>query len=101
MARPSHRLQDVVQLALLSCEALVEQNAEDEHVSIMLKPVPRPALSSWSAFEAATGLRITSPRPPVPMRTIAGVASRSYYLSMRAIDRAKSGRTGPAGDDQA
>ncbi len=67
----------------------------------MLKPVPRPALSSWSAFEAATGLRITSPRPPVPMRTVAGVASRSYYLSMRAIDRAKTGRTGPAGDDQA
>jgi hypothetical protein len=65
----------------------------------MLKPVRRPALSSWSAFEAATGLRITSPRPPVPMSAVTGVASRSYYLSMRAIARAMSGRTGPAAID--
>jgi hypothetical protein len=62
----------------------------------MLKPVPRPALSSWSAFEAATGLRITSPRPPVPMPTVTGVASRSYYLSMGVIRRAMRGPAGPA-----
>jgi len=65
----------------------------------MLKPVRRPALSNWPAFEAATGLRITSPRPPVPMPPMTGVASRSYYLSMRAITRAMTGRTGPAAID--